>query len=340
MRPVLSPAARRLWRDPQTLQLGRSGPRATVLTGLDPAARGALALFDGSRDERQLYAEAASGGCPPQRTARLLYLLRAAGLLQDSAATAPWQGLAQDERERLGVEVGSLALLRGDDGQPALADRRRAAVLILGAGRVGSVLAGLLATAGIGALDVVDDGPVRPEDTGAGPLTLADVGRPRGVAVCERVADSAPSVLVGPLTTPDLVVLAPARSDRLAADRAQVPFGCPHLLVEVRDTVGVVGPLVVPGRGPCLRCLDLTRADLDPGWPAIAAQLTTTSRALHPCDAALALLVAGQAALQVLSLVDGTCPPATIGGTLELSLPDWRTRRRSWPVHPDCGCTT
>ncbi|MCW2615967.1 MAG: hypothetical protein JWN08_2961, partial [Frankiales bacterium] len=34
MRPVLAPAARRLWRDRETLQLGRDG-RATLLAGVD-----------------------------------------------------------------------------------------------------------------------------------------------------------------------------------------------------------------------------------------------------------------------------------------------------------------
>ncbi|THJ71335.1 thiamine biosynthesis protein ThiF, partial [Candidatus Frankia alpina] len=32
--------------------------------------------------------------------------------------------------------------------------------------------------------------------------------------------------------------------------------------------------------------------------------------------------------------------PVTAGGTLELPLPDWHIRRRSWPVHPNCPCRT
>ena len=49
-------------------------------------------------------------------------------------------------------------------------------------------------------------------------------------------------------------------------------------------------------------------------------------------------MVAAQAAMQVLALVDGTVDPAAAGGTLELALPDWRWRRRSWRLHPQCGC--
>jgi len=38
-----------------------------------------------------------------------------------------------------------------------------------------------------------------------------------------------------------------------------------------------------------------------------------------------------------LTFLDGG-DPASIDGTLELRLPDWRLRRRSWPAHPDCDC--
>ncbi|HMA47001.1 MAG TPA: hypothetical protein VKP11_07365 [Frankiaceae bacterium] len=52
------------------------------------------------------------------------------------------------------------------------------------------------------------------------------------------------------------------------------------------------------------------------------------------------------AALQALALLDGAPAaspdgrgaPAATGATLELALPDWRLRRRSWPVHPACRC--
>jgi hypothetical protein len=41
--------------------------------------------------------------------------------------------------------------------------------------------------------------------------------------------------------------------------------------------------------------------------------------------------------LQALSFLDGE-DPATIDGTLELYLPAWQVRRRSWPAHPNCPC--
>ena len=296
MRPVLSPAARRLWRDPETLQLGQSPERAAVLCGLDERTRAALALLDGTRDRDQVLVAAALAGCPPERTALLLDLLDDAGLLEDA-----------------GTSLGPLSLL-------SRLERER------------------LAAAGVGSVDVLDDGATAPADSGLGAADLDDVGRSRGQAARERLRAGAPSLVPGPLPHPDLVVLAPARSELLDDARALVPAGTPHLLAEVRDTTGIVGPLVLPGRTACLRCLDLTRTDLDPDWPALSAQLAVPSRVRPACDAPLAVMVAAQAAMQVLALVDGTVDPAAAGGTLELALPDWRWRRRSWRLHPQCGC--
>ena len=339
MRPVLSPAARRLWRDTGTLQLGRD-PRSQVLCGIDPATRQALSLLDGTRDLDQVRFAAQAAGCPRERTDHLLDLLGRAGLLDDAGDDrVALASLTPVERERLGADLGSLSLVGGDGGLPAARHRREARLVVLGAGRVGAPLAALLASAGIGAVDVVDDNPTQAEDTGVGGLGLLDIGRARGAAARERLRAAAPSSSEPPLHRAQLVVLAPSCPEQLEQFAAQVPRGAPHLVAQVRDTVGVVGPLVLPGRSSCLRCAELTRTDLDPDWPALSAQLASPSRHREACDGPLAVMVAAQAAMQVLMLVDGTADPATVGGTLELALPDWRWRRRSWPLHPSCACT-
>jgi hypothetical protein len=99
----------------------------------------------------------------------------------------------------------------------------------------------------------------------------------------------------------------------------------------------VVGPLVLPGLTSCLRCADLHRRDRDPAWTALAVQLTVARRHGGASDVALATIVAGVTAQQALAYLDGG-EPAVIEGTLEMQSPDWRIRRRSWPVHPDCDC--
>jgi hypothetical protein len=66
-------------------------------------------------------------------------------------------------------------------------------------------------------------------------------------------------------------------------------------------------------------------------------QLAVPRRHGPASDVALATIIAGLAATQALAYLDGN-DPATVNGTIEMHLPDWRLRRRSWPRHPDCGC--
>jgi bacteriocin biosynthesis cyclodehydratase domain-containing protein len=128
-----------------------------------------------------------------------------------------------------------------------------------------------------------------------------------------------------------------AAADSVEAE-ALVTAGVPHLAVVVRERGLLVGPLVLPGRAPCLRCLDLHRTDRDPAWPTVLAQLTAPQRPPVPEEAASALLAASLAALQVLGHLDGRVRPAALGATLEVELPDGLISRRPWSAHPGCAC--
>ena len=132
-------------------------------------------------------------------------------------------------------------------------------------------------------------------------------------------------MLVG-VTDPELAV-------RLMRERI------PHLAASASEAIGVVGPLVIPGRSACLRCLDLARTDRDPAWPLILAQLAGRQPDPPACDAALAAAVAAQAAAQALAFTDRPDQPGPVtNGTLELVLPAWQWRRRTWAPHLECAC--
>jgi hypothetical protein len=136
---------------------------------------------------------------------------------------------------------------------------------------------------------------------------------------------------------PDLAILVGRHSLELRAAlmRTQVP----HLAASADEAIGVVGPLVIPGRSACLTCLDLTRTDRDPAWPLILAQLTDRRPDPLACDAPLAAAVAAQAAAQALAFIDrAAAAGAVTDGTLELVLPGWQWRRRTWPRHSECSC--
>jgi len=136
---------------------------------------------------------------------------------------------------------------------------------------------------------------------------------------------------------PDLVVLTARHLPELQAElmRDQIP----HLVVSASEAIGIVGPLVMPGRTACLRCLDLLRTDHDPAWPLILAQLADRPPGPLACDAPLAAAVAAQATSQALAFIDVTPGAVAVtNGTLELVLPGWQWRRRTWPPHPECSC--
>src|ERR1022692_3296664 len=136
---------------------------------------------------------------------------------------------------------------------------------------------------------------------------------------------------------PDLAVLVGSHDPEIAS--ALVRDRIPHLAASAGEAIGVVGPLVVAGQSACLRCLDLARSDRDPAWPLILAQLAGQQPDPLACDAPLAAAVAALAAAQALAFIDRPAEAgATMNGTLELVLPDWQWRRRTWPPHRECDC--
>ncbi|WP_245966661.1 ThiF family adenylyltransferase [Sphaerisporangium album] len=348
VRPRLKPALRRLDRDDRTLQLGVNPLRAVVLADLDPLMRGFVESLDGTRTLDELIA---AGDLDEPTVRTVVRLLAERGLLDDAAARPEsLRGLTAAERDRLGPDLDALSLSTadaGDGGLTALERRRRAHIRVYGAGRVGAQIAVMLAASGIGHLCVVDPGPARAADVVPGGLSFAEVGQTRqdaAVAVARRVAPSVnawtgrtASQLSDGARRPDLVVLAPVGPLDGLLPRELVSLGIPHLLVSAGEGVGSVGPLVIPGRTPCLWCLDLIRRDRDPSWPVVGAGLGGFPAGEIACDTVLSTLVAAQAAGYAVGSVDGLEPDVT-NSTVDV-LPDLRWKKRSWSAHPQCRCS-
>ncbi|WP_091212850.1 ThiF family adenylyltransferase [Geodermatophilus siccatus] len=308
---------------------------------VSPGAAGLTTLLrdlDGRRTERAVLAEAALAGHDAAALSAVLDGLRTTGLLVDL-----------DPADLLASAVGPAAAARtrtelptatGRESGSRWRTRRAATVVVDGATRVGVPLAAVLAASGVGRVSVRDDGLTTAGDAVVGGLGADDEGRPRALAAADAVRRVSPLTDLRPLpagTPVDLVVLTRpwAASDPLAADLQR--RGVPHLVATVRGETGVVGPLVVPGATGCLRCADLHRRDVDPRWPAVAAQLTAAEA--PPGGATVTCLATVvTATVQVLALLDGTGAPLAVGATVELSPPDLLPRTRRWPAHPDCGC--
>jgi hypothetical protein len=78
---------------------------------------------------------------------------------------------------------------------------------------------------------------------------------------------------------------------------------------------------------------------VDPAWPVLAAQLAASAPGrIAAEESVLAALGGALTAAAVLAELDGRTP-AVVGASFEVALPDAVPRLRSWPVHPDCGCT-
>jgi len=336
MRPALKPGLLAVWRNRDTVQIGIDSRRAIALTGMRGAAV-LLGLLDGSRDLAQVLAAASEAGISAEAADRVITLLAVGGALHDFPVTA-YRAMPPGLRTRLAPELATAALAHGDaDGGAAILARRQGTcVRVEGMSRVGLGIASFLNASGIGMVISAGWPPGAGACPGspppAGPAVLTGAPSPAGPSPFAGRA--------GPAATnrrPDLVILADIHRRELPEILRRE--GVPHLLAAASEAIGVVGPLVLPGRTACLRCLDLTRAERDPAWPLILAQLSGGGADPPACDTVLAAAVATQAAAQALAFVDRPASASAVtNGTLELVLPDWQWRRRSWTRHDRCGC--
>src|SRR5215469_12083408 len=349
MRPALKAGLRPLWRDRSTLQIGVDPRRAAALTGLGKAAA-IVSLLDRSRDAAEVARTAAEYGISPEAVDRVLGLLASAGVLDDFPASLH-QALPDYLRARLAPELACAALAygHGDGGAAVIARRRAAFVRVYGADRIGACVATLLAASGVAWVSCRDSGIAGAADIAPGGLGAADAGIARAAGVDHAVHRVARETRTAddPRRLPDLAVLA-GRPDPV--DVAELMRGrVPHLAVRAEEAIGVVGPLVEPGRSACLRCADLERTARDSAWPLILAQaagrygpdgLGAPAASPQACDTALAAATAALAAAQALTFIDRAAPHVTRNGTLEVVLPDWQWHRRTWSPHAACTCGT
>ncbi|MFF5445123.1 ThiF family adenylyltransferase [Streptomyces sp. NPDC012888] len=351
MYPKVKPALARAWRDLQTVQFGVTPAHAVVLGPVDTATGSLIDRIDGTRGMDRLRAEAGALGLPGECADHLVRQLTGAGLIDD----APAGGAAGGGRalpERLGPDLGSLSLVRREPGgaRAGLAARRGTRVQVRGAGRVGALVAAVLAGAGVGRVEVLDGGRVVPGDLAPGGMGPESVGRLRGEAAASLVRSAGPErppragELPGPEPGLALVVVAPREGlDAWAPDPGAaagwMESGVPHLYAGVLEGTGLVGPLVLPGGTACAGCLERDRVDRDRAWPRLLVQWRTAHRrrGVPACDLGLATAVAGLAAAHALAFLDGELPAST-GARWEAALPGlhW-THSRAEP-HPGCGC--
>ena len=168
----------------------------------------------------------------------------------------------------------------------------------------------------------------------SGLLRLSDVA----VAQYDQVA-GADAASSGSADSPDIaIVLAQFVIDPELHGR-WLRRDIPHLPIVFGDRTVHIGPLITPGNGPCLFCLELDRRDSDSAWPALSAQLWGRS---SPFESTLvSTQVAGIAVRLVLGQLEradhaGALSTEAIG--IQLDIETGRVSEHRRVAHPECGC--
>ncbi|GAB3607146.1 hypothetical protein GCM10027413_25550 [Conyzicola nivalis] len=110
----------------------------------------------------------------------------------------------------------------------------------------------------------------------------------------------------------------------------------PHLPVVLSDTSSSVGPMIEPGVGPCLYCLQRYHTDADPAWPALSAQLWGRRSPIETALVAGEIAVAASRAA-LARLDSGNAASAHV--STEIDSRSGATTIHTWRPHPECGCT-
>ncbi|NEB82539.1 ThiF family adenylyltransferase, partial [Streptomyces sp. SID14478] len=196
MHPILKPAFRRGWHDLNTVQFGMTPAHAVVLGPVDTATGTFLTLLDGTRGVPLLRDEARRMGLPDGHVDALLERLTGAGLLDDATGGGPSAEALRKKTQvmdRLRPDHAALTVTTSEpaDGIRRLAARHAMRVQVRGVGRVGAVVASILAAAGVGHVDVRDGGCVEPWDVAPGGQPVEAVGERRDVAARQLVRSAA-----------------------------------------------------------------------------------------------------------------------------------------------------
>ncbi|MDR7086290.1 hypothetical protein J2X11_001129 [Aeromicrobium panaciterrae] len=138
---------------------------------------------------------------------------------------------------------------------------------------------------------------------------------------------------------PDLLIIASSGEPARTVFERPTFAALDHLVVMIDEDRVRIGPLVRPGRTPCMSCYDRHRADWDHAWSALLPQFGRHTGILTPAalDAVTVHAAALEVAIEVLAHCDGR-PPRTIGQFLAVG--PGHDERNVWPLtfHHGCAC--
>ncbi len=324
-----------LWRSPDSLQVG-SGQKATRLEALNLAEQRLIRLLQSGVHDPDFNEVAADVGVEAAQAKAMLHKLEPV-LEREHRAAKPARGkpgdgdgLTPEFVTSAVAEIVRANLRYRVDGRLILKRRSTTQVYVETLDRTGLILARALAAAGIGKIVSGDCEAVQVTDVGpdgypartrfARRSQAAEIILTQGYGSVETVFDRPHPAVLGKTNLAILVAhgsLEPERHLRW------LRMGVAHIALVFSDDGARVSP-VVSGR-PCLLCDDFERADRDPAWPILAAQLQGYS--VEFADTASRWMATARAIRRILAFVDGA------------ELPDSRDRPATMATgHPDCAC--
>lgn len=328
-RPRLIAGIRAYQRGQHEVQVGLDPRHALIVGGLPRKLVRLLCALDGRTTLAVLTKRAEERAMLFRDTLRAL---AAHGLLEDATPAAPRQP------KRAASDYAMWALRAGVPAREFARRCTQATVAVSGNGPLAATIAAMLAVAGVGHVIADAEGTVTDAEVGL-IYRPEDTGKRKRQAIAGAIRRLNPAVLTCAMPSnrgPDLLVLADFLMPPPELIRQLMFERQPHLPVRFRDGIGILGPLVLPGRTSCLHCADLHRADLDSYWPRVANQLIGRRQRADPVSVHA---TAAFATAQVLRTVQRRGePPPLWHRAIELDLATGTTSSRFWLPHPRCDC--
>ena len=316
-----------------------------------------IELFDGKREVSQI---AQLAGVTQENIAALIQELRAHNLI-DLYRTPisylerynpqsgqverifdieefPSDYAIQSFLNRVEVECDAATFNPGDvdAGRTAVLDRTSFKILIFGKGKIVNALVGILSAAGFSNVNVINRlKPRHPAlkiletDIAGGYVTHQHIGHSRRQTLQElRSSNALFKRQSGEITNPDLVISIGSPS----ADAVQrwTSEGTPYLLVDIGSSAEVrVGPLVIPGKSPCIRCIDLAESGDKKIEPIIEGA---------EVGAALSFAIASSIVADI-SMISAGEKSVFLATSITYLMSNFHEpMRQHWGFHPGCGC--
>jgi hypothetical protein len=242
-----------------------------------------------------------------------------------------------------------------DGGVSIVNSRRDWQVNIYGGSRIATLLYGILLSSGITntRLHLVQENrTIAERDLCAGFLRASDIGLsyrarldelarelslfPTTPAQAHQKKENGSASQKGESTEQIIsIVVGTPPSDELQTWMSQ---GIAHLLVDNPDGASItIGPLVIPGKTPCTRCVSIANEDLNKLWREISWKKQNSPASEVPV--AVAHHVAGFLALELLAFVDeGRSKLIGASARINFHAPTV-IQERLFARHPACGCT-